>query len=59
MDCDLSNLSDYSLEDMVKQLWSKLKNALDKNAPIKTKVATVGKMVPWFNENLRDHKRVV
>ena len=58
-DCDLSNLLDYSLEDMVQQLGSKFKNALDKNALIKTKVATVRKTVPWFNENLRDHKRVV
>ena len=58
-DCDLSNLSDNSLEDMVQQLGNKFKNALDKNAPIKTKVAAVRKTVPWFNENLRDHKRVV
>ena len=44
---------------MVQQLGSKFKNALDKNALIKAKVATVRKTVPWFNENLRDHKRVV
>ena len=44
---------------MVQQLGNKFKNALDKNAPIKTKVATVRKMVPWFDENLRDHKRLV
>ena len=37
----------------------KFKNTLDKNAPIETKVITVRKMVPWFNENLRYHKRVV
>ena len=58
-DCDLSNLLDKSLEKMVQQLGNKFKNALDKNAPIKTKVATVRKTVPWFNENLRDHKRIV
>ena len=51
-DCDLSNLSDKSLEEMVQQLENKFKNALDKNAPIRTKVATVRKTVPWFNENL-------
>ena len=44
---------------MVQQLGSKFKNALDKNALIKTKVTNVRKMVPWFNENLRDCKRVV
>ena len=58
-DCDLSNLLDHSLEDMVQQLGSKFKNALDKNATIKAKVTTVRKMVPRFNENLRDHRRVV
>ena len=58
-DCDLSNLSDNGLKDMVQQLGNKFKNALDKNAPIKTKVATVRKTVPWFNENLRDHNRIV
>ena len=52
-DCDLSNLSDESLEEMVQQLGNKFKNALDKNAPIKTKVTTVRKTVPWFNKNLR------
>ena len=58
-DCDLSNLLDNSLEDIVQHLWNKFKNALDTNAPIKTKVAMVRKTVPWFNENLRDHKRIV
>ena len=58
-DCDLSNLSNKSLEEMVQQVGSKFKNALDKNAPIKTKVTTVRKTVPWFNENLRNHKRIV
>ena len=58
-DCDLSNLLDNSLEDMVEQLGNKFKNALHKNAPITAKVAMVRKTVPWFNENLRDHKRIV
>ena len=53
-DCDLSNLSDVSLEEIVQQLGNRFKNA-----PIKTKVATVRKTVPWFNDNLRDHKRIV
>ena len=44
---------------MVQQLGNKFNNALDKNAPIKTKVATVRKTVLWFDENLRDHKRLV
>ena len=58
-DCDLSNLSDKSLKEMVQQLGNKFKNALDKNAPIKTKVTAVRKTEPWFNENLRNHKRIV
>ena len=58
-DCDLSNLSDKGLEVMVQQLGNRFKDALDKNAPIKTKVAMVRKTVPWFNDNLRDHKRIV
>ena len=49
-DCDLSNLSNNSLEDMVQQLGNKFKNALDKNAPIKTKVAIVRKTLLWFDE---------
>ena len=58
-DCDLSNLLDNSIGDMVQQLRNKFKNDLDKNALIKTKVTTVRKMVPWFNESLRDNKRIV
>ena len=58
-DCNLSNLSDKSLEEMVQQLGNRFKNALDKNAPIKTKVAKVRKTVPWFNDNLRDSNRIV
>ena len=53
-DCDLSNLSDKSLEEMVQQLGSKFKNALDRNAPIKTKVTTVRKTVPWFNRKPKE-----
>ena len=58
-DCDLSNLSDEGLEVMVQQLANRFKDALDKNAPIKTTVAMVRKTVPWFNDNLRNHRRIV
>ena len=53
------NLSDEGVEVMVQQLANRFKDALDKNAPIKTKVATVRKTIPWFNDNLRNHKRIV
>ena len=58
-DCDLSSLSDEGLDVMVQQLGSRFKEALNKNAPIKTKIATIRKTVPWFNDSLRDHKRIV
>ena len=58
-DCDLSSLSDEGLDVMVEQLGSRFEEALNKNAPIKTKIATIRKTVPWFNDSLRDHKRVV
>ena len=45
-DCDLSSLSDEGIEVMVQHLANRFKDALDKNAPIKTMVATVRKMVP-------------
>ena len=44
---------------MVQQLANRFKDVLDKNTPIKTKVAMVRKTVPWFNDNLRNHKRIV
>ena len=44
---------------MVQQLGSRFNEALNKNAPIKTKIATVRKTVPWFNDSLRNHKRIV
>ena len=44
---------------MVQQLGNRFKEALNKNAPIKTKVAMVRKTVPWFNDSLRNHKRIV
>ena len=44
---------------MVQQLGSRFKEALNKNAPIKTKIATVRKTVPWFNDSLRNNKRIV
>ena len=58
-DCDLSSLSDEGLDVMVQQLGSRFKEALNKNAPIKTKIATIRKTVPWFNDSLREHKRIV
>ena len=58
-DCDLSSLSDEGLDVMVEQLGSRFEEALNKNAPIKTKIATIRKTVPWFNDSLRDHKRIV
>ena len=58
-DCNLSNVSDEGLEVMVQQLGSRFKEALNKNAPIKTKIATVRKTVPWFNDSLKNHKRIV
>ena len=58
-DCNLSSLSDEGLEVMVQQLGSRFKEALHKNAPIKTRIATVRKTVPWFNDSLRNHKRIV
>ena len=44
---------------MVEQLGSRFEEALNKNAPIKTKITTIRKTVPWFNDSLRDHKRIV
>ena len=58
-DCDLSSLSDEGLDVMVEQLGSRFEEALNKNAPIKTKIATIRKTVPWFNDSLMDHKRIV
>ena len=58
-DCDLSSLSDEGLDVMVEQLGSRFEEAFNKNAPIKTKIATIRKTVPWFNDSLRDHKRIV
>ena len=58
-DCDLSSLSDEDLDVIVEQLGSRFEEALNKDAPIKTKIATIRKTVPWFNDSLRDHKRIV
>ena len=44
---------------MVQQLGSKFKNALDKKAPIKTKVTMVRKMVPWLKPECdKDSKKL-
>ena len=53
-------IMDYdSLEDVVSELDARMKLALDKHAPEITKTVIIQNRYPWFNEEIKEQRRVV
>ena len=55
----LEDIKTENLDEMVQMLEENLSNALNKQAPVVTKVITERKKKPWFGDELKQQKRIV
>ena len=55
----LEDIKTENLDEMVQMLEENLSNALNKQAPVVTKVITERKKKPWFGDDLKQQKRIV
>ena len=58
-DLHLDRMDYDTLEDVVSELDARMKSALDKNAPEITKTVIVWNRYMWYNEEIKEQRRVL